>query len=153
MTDIPHRIFAVGMWVKGFDGALELVGGFLLLLLSPLALNRLVIVLTQHELVEDPHDLIAVALRSGVARLSPNAQLFGSVYLIAHGLLKIGIVVGVLRGYRWAFPVAIGFLGLFIAYQVYRLSYAFNPGLLLLTIFDIVMVGLTWREYRLATRS
>lgn len=39
-------------------------------------------------------------------------------------------------------------LGLFIAYQVYRLSYHFSLGLLLLTIFDAVIVGLTWREYR-----
>jgi hypothetical protein len=33
------------------------------------------------------------------------------------------------------------------SYQVYRLSYHFSLGLLLLTIFDAAIVGLTWREY------
>lgn len=143
-----HRLFAAGMWIKALDGALEMIGGLLLLVLSPAAIGRLVMALTQHELVEDPHDRVATALRSA-GHLSASAQLFGSVYLIAHGLIKIGVVAGVLRGYRWAYPIAIGFLGLFIAYQVYRLSYAFNAGLLALTLFDIGMVGLTWHEYRL----
>jgi uncharacterized membrane protein len=144
---VLHRLFRVGMWVKGIDGMLEVIGGFVFLLLSPGALNRLVIVVTQHELVEDPHDRIANALRAAVAQVSTNTHVFGGVYLIAHGLIKIGIVVGVLRGERWAYPTALGFLGLFIAYQLYRLSYAYSPGLLLLTVFDVVMVGLTWREY------
>jgi uncharacterized membrane protein len=151
-TIVLHRLFAVGMWVKGIDGVLEIIGGFLLLLLSPVALNRLVIILTQHELVEDPHDRIATALRVAVAQLSTNTQLFGSVYLIAHGLIKIGVVVGVLRGHRWAYPAALAFLGLFIAYQLYRLSYDYTSGLLLLTVFDMVMVGLTWREYTINVR-
>jgi len=146
-TIVLHRLFEAGMWVKGLDGVLEIIGGFLLLLRSPVALNRLVIILTQHELVEDPHDRLANALRATAAQLSTSTQLFGSVYLIAHGLIKIGVVVGVLRGHRWAYPAAIVLLGLFIAYQLYRLSYDYTLGLLLLTVFDMVMVGLTWREY------
>ncbi|MBX0328400.1 DUF2127 domain-containing protein [Oscillochloris sp. ZM17-4] len=62
-------------------------------------------------------------------------------------MVKLGVVAGVLRGQRWAYPLAIGVLGAFIAYQVYRLSYAFSLGLLLLTLFDAVIIGLTWREY------
>ena len=143
-----HRIFAVGMWLKGLDGVLEIAGGLLLLLISPAALSRLVIISTQHELVEDPHDRIATALRQAATQFSGNTQLFGSIYLLVHGLIKVGVVAGVLRGYRWAYPAALGFLGLFILYQLYRLSYRYSPGLLLLTLFDIVMVVLTWREYR-----
>jgi uncharacterized membrane protein len=61
--------------------------------------------------------------------------------------VKLGVVAGVLRGRRWAYPLAISVLGAFMAYQVYRLSYHFSLGLLLLTIFDAAIVGLTWREY------
>jgi uncharacterized membrane protein len=142
-----HQILDASMWVKGFDGALEIIGGLLLLLISPAALSHLVIALTQHELVEDPQDWIANALRDTVAHMSISTQVLGGAYLIAHGLIKIVVVVGVLRGYRWAYPTAIGVLGAFIAYQLYRLSYAYSLGLLLITLFDIVIVGLTWREY------
>src|SRR5262245_36197309 len=51
-----YRLFELGVWVKGIDGILEICGGVLLLLTSPAALNRLVMMLTQHELVEDPQD-------------------------------------------------------------------------------------------------
>jgi uncharacterized membrane protein len=148
-----HRLFAASMWLKGFDGALEIIGGLFLLLLSPDTLHSLVITLTQHELVEDPQDWVANALRATFAQMSGGSQAFGSAYLIAHGLLKIGVVICVLRGYRWAYPAVIGFLGLFIAYQLYRLSYAFSLGLLALTLFDLVIVGLTWREYRASARA
>jgi uncharacterized membrane protein len=143
-----HRIFALGIWLKGIDGVLEIAGAGLLLLLSPVKLNQFVITLTQHELVEDPHDLIATALRCLTAQISPNIQLFASLYLVAHGLVKVALVVGLWRGERWAYPTAIGFLCLFILYQLYRLSYHASVGLLLLTLFDAVMVGLTWHEYR-----
>jgi uncharacterized membrane protein len=38
-------------------------------------------------------------------------------------------------------------------YQLYRLSYVYSPGLVLLTFFDSVMVALTWHEYRLRTHQ
>src|SRR5262245_13534151 len=150
---VLFRIFELGVWLKGIDSILEISGGVLLLLTSTVALNRLVIALTQHEFVEDPQDRIANALRSAVAQLSANTKLFGGAYLIAHGLIKLVVVVGLLRGYRWAYPVAIAFLCLFIFYQLYRLSYAYSPGLVLLTFFDSVMVALTWHEYRLRNRQ
>ena len=146
---VLFRIFELGVWLKGIDSILEICGGFLLLLTSPATLNRLVMALTQHELVEDPQDRIANALRAAVTQVTTNTKLFASAYLIAHGLIKLLLVVGLLRGHRWAFPAAIGFLCLFIIYQFYRLSYAYSLGLLLLTLFDVVMVGLTWHEYRM----
>jgi len=39
------------------------------------------------------------------------------------------------------------FLGGFVVYQVYRLTYAPSVGLALLTVFDIFIIWLTWREY------
>lgn len=56
-TPLLNRIFVIGLWGKAIDGVLELIGGILLLVILPATLHHLVIVLTQHELVEDPHDL------------------------------------------------------------------------------------------------
>jgi uncharacterized membrane protein len=39
------------------------------------------------------------------------------------------------------------FLVVFIVYQVYRMTFAFSIGLLGLTVFDIAVVWLTYREY------
>ena len=72
-----------------------------------------------------------------------------TLYLLAHGLAKIILVAGVLTKQRWAYPAAIGFLCLFICYQLYRLSFHASAGLALLTLLDIAIVGLIWREYHM----
>jgi uncharacterized membrane protein len=41
----------------------------------------------------------------------------------------------------------IAFLIVFIVYQIYRLTFAFSIGLVALTVFDLVVAWLTYREY------
>jgi uncharacterized membrane protein len=57
-------------------------------------------------------------------------------------------VAALLKNQLWAYPWTIAFLGVFIVYQVYRLSLKASVGLAALTIFDAVIAWLTYREYR-----
>ena len=57
--DTLDRVFEIGIILKGLNGLAELVGGLLLLFVTPSSINRLVAQLTQGELSEDPHDVIA----------------------------------------------------------------------------------------------
>ncbi len=143
------KTFKVGLVLKGLDGILEVVGGILLLVVSPQAIDQLVRVLTAHELSEDPHDLVANYLLHTTAHLGRGTTLFGAIYLLSHGIAKIVLVALVLRDKLWAYPWLIGLLLAFIAYQLYRITAVhFSAGLTALTIFDAVLVWLTWREYR-----
>jgi hypothetical protein len=45
MKRILHRFFELGILIKGVDGGLELVGGLLLVFLSPVAINRVLLFL------------------------------------------------------------------------------------------------------------
>jgi uncharacterized membrane protein len=74
--------------------------------------------------------------------------LFGAVYLLAHGLVKVILVAALLKNQLWAYPWTIAFLGVFILYQLYRLSLRASVGLTALTIFDAFIAWLTYREYR-----
>ncbi len=140
------RAFRVSLLLKGADAALEVVGGALVLVTPPAVINHLVVALTQRELSEDPRDFVAVHLRDAVAHFG-STRLFAAAYLLSHGLGKIVLVVQIFRGRLWAYPAMIVLLLLFIAYQTLRLSTAFTTGMLALTIFDAVIVWLTWREY------
>ncbi|MEO6942582.1 MAG: DUF2127 domain-containing protein [Terrimesophilobacter sp.] len=146
---VLDRTFAVTLILKGLDGVLELVGGVLLLLVSPQQIGDIARFLTQHELGEDPNDLIANALLHLTNSLSLSASLFGAFYLLLHGLVKIVLVVAVLSGKLWAYPWMIAFLLVFIAYQSYQIIVALSWPLVLLTLFDIFIVWLTWREYQI----
>ena len=146
------RTFRVSLILKGLDGVLELVGGVLLLVVTPAQIGAVARVLTQHELAEDPNDLIATSLMRLVSGLSVSATLFGAVYLLAHGAVKVVLVWAVLANRLWAYPWMIGFLIVFICYQTYQLAVGFSWGLLLLTAFDLFIVVLTWREFTIRRR-
>jgi uncharacterized membrane protein len=146
--DLLDQTFEVGIVLKGLDGVLEVLGGLLLLAVSPATIDRLVTGLTQHELSEDPHDFLATHLLRTARGLTGSAVLFGAVYLLAHGLVKVVLVAALLKNQLWAYPWTIAFLGVFIVYQLYRLSLKASVGLTALTIFDAVIAWLTWREYR-----
>ena len=145
--DALDTTFNVTLVLKGLDGLLELVGGILLFAFSPASIDALAKRLTQHELSQDSRDFWAHHLLHLTGNLH-KTQAFGALYLLVHGLIKIVVVVGLLRRERWAYPVAFVFLGGFVIYQVYRMTYAPSAGLALLTVFDLVIIWLTWREYR-----
>jgi uncharacterized membrane protein len=141
--------FKIGLVLKGLDGVLEVVGGLLLLFLSPAAIEHIVRTLTAHELSEDPHDLIARHLLHTASHLTSSTTLFGAIYLLSHGAAKIVLVVLVLRDKLWAYPWLIVLLLAFIAHQLYRITAVhFSVGLAALTVFDALLVWLTWREYQ-----
>jgi uncharacterized membrane protein len=105
--------------------------------------------LTQQELTEDPHDLIASHLLAAAESLSLPTKNFYAFYLLSHGVVKLLLVGGLLRGKLWAYPASLVVMGVFIAYQVYRFSYTHSAGLVTLTVFDLVVILLIWHEYRL----
>lgn len=142
------RTFVVTLVLKGLDGVIELVAGVALLLVSPAQLEAAARALTRHELREDPHDPVAHWLLGYTGNLSVSATLFGAVYLLVHGVVKVFLVVAVLRDKLWAYPWLIGFLVAFIGWQAFELVRHFTWGLAALTAFDILIVVLTVREYR-----
>ncbi len=145
--DLLDRAFAVGIILKGLDGVLEVVGGGLLLIISPTTIDQLSRTLTQHELSEDPHDFLATHLLHAAGSLTGSSLEFGAAYLLLHGVVKIVLVAALLRDKIWAYPWMIAFLIVFIVYQIYRMTFALSVGLVGLTAFDVVVVWLTYREY------
>jgi len=143
------KTFRIGLVLKGLDGVLEVAGGILLLFLSPHAIEHIARVLTAHELSQDPHDVIARHLLHTASHLTTSTTLFGAIYLLSHGVTKVILVALVLREKLWAYPWLIALLLAFIGYQLYQITAVhFSVGLTALTVFDIALVWLTWREYQ-----
>ena len=145
---IEHTFFLISVWSKGVAGLLETIGGMLLLLIPHTRLNALVVVLTAPELAEDPTDRVALLLQHMVQGLSADTKLFASGYLIVHGIIKVFLVAGLLRRRLWSYPVSLWFLAGFIAYQAYRFYFTHSFWMVLLTIVDLIVAFLIWREYQ-----
>ena len=147
-----HQIFEISVLLKGAHALIECIGGLILAFVSTSAITSLVNALTQEELIEDPNDFIAAHLLSLAQNFTVSTQRFYAFYLLSHGVIKAFLVIGLLRNRLWAFPVSLVVLGLFIVYQLYRFSYTHGFGLIVLTVFDVFVVGLIWHEYRLVRR-
>lgn len=146
---IADRVFLLALIGKGIDGVLELVGGLLLWLVPATALTGLVGVLTQHELSEDPNDLVATSLRALAQHLgSSSLHGFAVIYLIGHGIIKLLLVIALLRRMVRAYPFAIALLLAFIGYQLYRYAHAHSAALLAFAGLDLLITVLVVREYR-----
>jgi uncharacterized membrane protein len=140
--------FDIGIFFKGLDGALEIVGGLLLFVLKPEMIMGIMGTLIQHELSEDPHDVIASHLARLVQDFSASAQVFAGVYLLSHGVIKVVLVASLLREQLWAYPAAIVVFTLFIAYQMYRYLLEPSTSMIVLSVLDVIVIVLTWLEYR-----
>jgi uncharacterized membrane protein len=138
---------------KGLDGVAELLGGLLLLFTTPDQLRQLAASLTRRELSENPHDFIATHLLHTTSGVTGRALLFAAIYLLVHGTAKVVLVVALLLNKLWAYPWMITVLLIFITYQLYRLAVSPSAGLIALTIFDVLVLALTWREYRRQRRT
>src|ERR1700736_4241687 len=147
-----HQIFEISVLLKGAHALIECIGGLALALVSTSTIRGLVNALTQEELIEDPNDFVAGHLLSLAQNFTGSTQHFYAFYLLSHGLIKVFLVVGLLRNKLWAYPASLAFLGLFIVYQLYRFSYTHGFGLIVLTVFDVMVMGLIWHEYRLFHR-
>ena len=140
--------FLVGLVLKGVDGVAELIAGIPLLFLSHGQISSIAKALTAEELREDPHDLVANLVLHGAATITSGTALFAALYLIVHGVVKVAIVVALVIGAHRIYPWAIAALIGFVVFQIVEMIAHPSVGVALLTVLDVVIIGLTWREWR-----
>ncbi|MGD8496224.1 MAG: DUF2127 domain-containing protein [Gemmatimonadales bacterium] len=143
-----HALFDAGLIAKCIDGLFEVAGGVLLWVMSAEQMNSLVRALTQHELSEDPGDLVAGFLVRATRHVTHETRVFAIVFLVSHGLIKIALVRALVRRELRAYPVAIAVFGGFMVYQLYRYSVGHASWMLVLSVLDLAVILLTWSEYR-----
>jgi uncharacterized membrane protein len=143
-----HLLFLVSILVKGIFALLEFIAGFAIYLTPPDFVGRLAHFMFDNRLVADPRDPLATLLLHEFADFDLKRRTFVSIYLMLHGLIKIGVVIGLWSERLWAFPVGMAALGLFTVYQVNRYFHTHAPLLLVVSAFDVFIIILAWREWQ-----
>jgi len=142
------KVFKVSVLLKALDSFIELIAGLLLLIISPHDIERITTSLTQHTLSVNPHNFLATTILHAGNNLAHNSRLYGGLYLLIHGVVKLAVIIGVLIQKLWAYPSLIIVLLAFIVYQLWNIIHKITLGMTLLTIFDIFIVVLTWFEWQ-----
>ena len=142
-----HQLFRYGIFVKGFLGIWEIMLGSALLFAGNKMFFTLTMFLSQHELKEDPEDIIVSFLDQASQHILFDAKLFATIYILAHGILNIFLAIQLYRNRYWAYVAAITVMVSFVLYQVYRIGVHHSFVLVAVTLLDIFFIFLTWREY------
>src|SRR4030095_9115044 len=148
-----HLLFQLSLLCKAVFAVAEILAGIGAFFVTQEFVFSLVGRLTRMELCQHPHDLIANYLYTSAQHFSLSTRNFTAVYLLSHGVIKLWLIVGLLREKLWYYPLAIAVFGLFVVYQLYRFNLSHSPWLVLITLVDLVVIALTWHEYRYVRRS
>jgi uncharacterized membrane protein len=147
-SELEHDLFWVVVLLKTINALLEVLGGVVLIFISPETISRVVHGLVRPELAEDPGDILAHFILTYLGHISAASKLFAVLYLLVHGAVKLVIVGALWLRRLWAYPLAgVVFAG-FIVYQLIRFAYTFSPAMILLSILDLILIALLPPEYR-----
>lgn len=143
-----YKVFETSVLIKAIYGFFEILGGILFLISGRKIIDNLAVFWIQHEILQDPQDLIANYFIKVSNDFSASTYFFASFYLIFHGSINILLAVALFKEKLWAFPTYIFLFGFFTIYQVYRYFHTRSLLLLFLIIFDIFIILIIFLEYR-----
>ena len=141
------RSLRISISLKGRHALLETISAIALIRIDPQTMNRFVFAVLHQELSEDPQDFVATHLLRASQYFVGSGKYFASFYLLSHGTVKLVLVIALLRNKLWAYPLMIVTLAAFVCYQIYRFALSPSALMILLTLFDVVVIFLTWLEY------
>jgi uncharacterized membrane protein len=143
-----HELFRIGILVKALDGFLEMCAGVFLYFVSYSAINGLLFSIFHQEITETPRDVFWAYLINEWHSIALSGHSFWGVLFIAHGLTKLALSAALLKNYVWAYPTAAVVFTLFVIYELISVIHQPSLFLWLITIFDVIVIGLILHEYR-----
>jgi uncharacterized membrane protein len=143
------RLFDIGLAVKCIDGVLESMAALLILLVPRHFVFHIVDTVTAGELGRGADDLVAFSLRDAAIAFAVHPHYFLAAYLFLHGTVKIALVAGIFLNKRYAYPLFVGSLGVFSAYEAYRAIVTHSVLLGAVATFDLLLLFLAAHEARL----
>ncbi|MFV0433645.1 MAG: DUF2127 domain-containing protein [Leucobacter sp.] len=146
-------LFKISVLFKAVDGVLELLSGLSLLFVTPRDIRSWLTHISDYYVGRHENSLILRWIEHSADALNTSATTFAAAYLMVYGVVKIGLAWAVLRGKTWAYPWLIAVLVAFIGYQCYDMVVHFTWAMLVLTLFDVVLAALVFREWRLHRRD
>lgn len=146
-TDL-HRLFDLGVFLKGVEGVLEIIGSAGLFSSNTRIMEKIIKYVTQGELTEHPRDNLTKVIFYVFHRVTAGSIHFVAAILLVSGIINLILVFGIMKKDIWAYRGAMFVLALLILYQVYRMFYYGSTFLVVSMIYDAAIGLLVAREYR-----
>jgi len=139
--------FYGGLAIKAINAVMEVLGGVILMLITPDGLSQMIRQIALPELSEDPTDPVMNYLLGICQNFSSSTQASIAIYMLLHGATKIAIIWLLWKKILWAYPLAMGIFGLFIGYEVYGYLHSQSLLVLIIIMLDAAILTLIIIEY------
>ncbi|MER5391052.1 DUF2127 domain-containing protein [Saccharopolyspora sp. NPDC002686] len=144
---LTDKLFLVAILIKGLDGAVQLIGGIVLIFVQPETLTRLAHAVVTRDLVGPPAGPLAGHFEEAIQHFANGNRTFVIAYLVLHGVIKLGLVIALIRKVLPMYPVAAAALGLFVLFEILRAVQTRSIVLPLLAALDVAIIVLVIKEY------
>jgi uncharacterized membrane protein len=149
-----ERLFRIAIALKGLDGAVQLVGALILVIIPSTVVTGFAHAVITRDLLGDPSGTLARHLQTATENfVNGGTKTFAVAYLFAHGVIKLALVWALARKWVRAYPVAMVVLAAFVVYEVYRAVNTHSIALPFFAALDAVIIVLVYREYRQLRRE
>ena len=139
-------------WRIGY-GFFRIIFGLALLKVVGTPIIEVVSTLMSHELTEDPSDVLSSFITSLLTSHPLYITYFLAFYFIFWGIVDVVLSYNLIQHRLWAFPVSFVLITIFVLYEAVRFSHTHSVILLGVILIDIIILWLTWREYKKLTVS
>jgi len=149
MADKTEKLFRVAIALKGIDGGIQVIGALVLAFVPSSAVTGFAHAVITRDLLGDPNGVLARHLQLAAEDFAGGGtKTFAVVYLLAHGLIKLGLVFALARKIVRAYPIAAVVLAAFVVYEIIRAIHTHSIALPFFAALDVVIIVLVLREYR-----
>ncbi|KDN22833.1 DUF2127 domain-containing protein [Amycolatopsis rifamycinica] len=153
-TTATERFFRIALVLKALDGALQVIGALILAFVPASTVSGFTHAVITRDLLGDPSGTLARHLSSATENfLHGDTKTFAVAYLLAHGVIKLGLVWALARKIVRAYPVAAVVLAAFVVYEVFRAVHTHSIALPFFAALDVLIIVLVLREYRQLKRA
>jgi len=143
------KIFRLAMGWKILYGVAKITLALVLLKWATVDPSGIFYKLMEHEIVEDPNDLLIKFVSPFIEHLSVGTTTFAAFYLLFWGIIDdVFLSINILRNKLWAFPVALTLIALFVPYEIYRVFHTHSFILIYIIAIDIAIFWIIAKEYK-----
>jgi len=149
-----HTIYELFKWSLLLKGAIslgEVVAGIGLLFIPWPVVASFVAWLRAYA-SSGADSVLMTHLLKELATFTQATVVFVALYFLIRGSVKLVLIWQLLHNRFWAYPASLVVMTLFVLYQIYQLVTGGGLLVVVLTLFDIIVIGLIWHEYRIVRR-
>ena len=145
---ILHKVFIVGIILKGINALTEFIISVFLFAFPIDKLRGFAVHLASARRLEWFRSHNVINLSRIESWIGPDTKAFFSWFFLSHGAIKAVIIVCLVAGWVWAYPLGIAVFSGFVVYQIVEMTHRTHAVLyFILTVLDIFVIVLTFNEW------